>query len=199
MATRSPSEFTLVDFSWQTFAVLENKNNNNNKAFFERPTRRLFAQERRSTFSWAPGFHLIFLFVSFLFSFHYFLWKVITFLVFDVAFSSDFSMPSSNNTDDKVSRRAHINCNAGQTIKLVTKSYYLDIPANFCLVKSAYMSKCPKKIPRIRENYRRLPVHSEEVPTDSEECRWLDREDIPAFFKLTNKAHWTIFTLMVNE
>ena len=143
MATRSPSEFTLVDFSWQTFAVLENKNNN--KASFERPTRRLFAQERRSTYSWAPGFHLIFLFVSFLFSFHYFLWKVITFLVFDVAFSSDFSMPSSNNTDDKVSRRAHINCNAGQTIKIVTKSYYLDIPANFCLGKSAYMSKCPKK------------------------------------------------------
>ena len=151
MATRSPSEFTLVDFSWQTFAVLENKNNN--KASFERPTRRLFAQERRSTYSWAPGLHLIFLFVSFLFSFHYFLWKVITFLVFDVAVSSDFSMPSSNNTDDKVSRRAHINCNAGQTIKLVTKSYYLDIPANFCLVKCAYMSKCPKN----PENSRKLP------------------------------------------
>lgn len=68
MAKRSPSDFTLVDFSWQTFAVLENKNNN--KASFERPTRRLFAQERRSTYSWAPGLHLIFLFVSFFF-FHF--------------------------------------------------------------------------------------------------------------------------------
>lgn len=170
MATRSPSEFTLVDFSWQTFAVLENKNNNN-KASFERPTRRLFAQERRSTYSWAPGFHLIFLFVSFLFSFHYFLWKVITFLVFDVAFSSDFSMPSSNNTDDKVSRRAHINCNAGQTIKLVTKSYYLDIPANFCLVKSAYMSKCPKKsreFAKITGDYRYIPKRFQRIPKNAD-------------------------------
>lgn len=71
-------------------------------------------------------------------------------------------MPSSNYTEHEVSRRVHINYNAGkakgavytQTIdELVTKFYYLDIPANFCLVKCTCMSKCPKN----RENFHALP------------------------------------------